>query len=100
MRHKKKALLKSANIVLTERTELEISTVPPSLLPTVDPPWKKPRGLNVFPDEINKWRVIAEKCTSEFTFKDMGDFVVYFLLLFVAAIPTICITRHLHNFIN
>ena len=110
VRHKNKTLLKSANVIPSERTELEISTIPASLLPKVDPPWKKPRVLNVFPDEIHEWREIdriqdfkdlnAEKCPSEFTFKNMGDSVVYFRLVFVGGITiikeSICITSHLH----
>ena len=43
VRHKNKTLHKSANVIPSERTELEISTIPASLHPKVDPPRKKPR---------------------------------------------------------
>ena len=86
-------------VIPTKRTEDEEATIPPSLLPSIEPPRKEPRIRGILPDQINEWREIdqiktfdnltAEKCPSEFTFRNMGDSVVYFRLVFNEGIPIV-----------
>ena len=96
IRHRKKVLLASPLVIPTKRTEDEETTIPPSLLPIIEPPRKAPRIRGILPDQINQWRdidqiqtfenITAEKCPSEFILKLLNFkfcclyFIVYIFL--------------------
>ena len=99
VRHAKKILLTSKDILPTIRLENGSVTPPSAVIPTIIPPRKPPTERVYQVDELAQWKnmdiikgfteLTAAKCQNEFTFKHLGDAVVYFNMVFEDGVPTI-----------